>query len=66
MVQFAQLAWLPLLLSTLLLGVWSFLTTIFKFIPLLLGTLIVTTGLVSLAGGALIMYQGKRSTASSP
>ena len=58
-VQLAQLTWIPLLLSVLLFGFLRMMSLIFKSVPLLLGTLIVTCGFTSLVGGILGEHKGK-------
>jgi hypothetical protein len=58
-VQIAQLAWIPLVLSVFLSGFFGFMSRVFKPVPLLLGTLIVTCGSISLVGGILGEYKGE-------
>lgn len=58
-VELAQLLWWPLILTTMLLGYFRVMTRLFKFVPLLLGTLIVFCGVVSLVGGILGEYKGQ-------
>jgi hypothetical protein len=53
LVQAAQLAWAPLLLTVGLFAFLRFASTMFSTVPLLLGTVIVICGSVSLVGGLL-------------
>jgi hypothetical protein len=52
-VQLANLAWLPLLVILLIFALLSFMSSFAKTIPLLLGTSLVSCGVLSLIGGIL-------------
>lgn len=53
LVQTASLVWIPLLLTVVLFGFLRFGSRVFSTVSLLLGTIIVTCGSVSLVGGIL-------------
>jgi hypothetical protein len=58
-VQLAGLAWIPLVLSVLLLGFLAIMSRLFKTVPLLLGTSLDASGTVSLVGGLLGEHKGQ-------